>query len=65
MDDETKQDVSQPDDKDEQPSREHLSAEYYKEICSSIRFTDDMSFKLLNIVSVLSGIGSTSYRDFT
>lgn len=37
-----------------------LSVDYYKEICSNIRFTDDVSFKLLNIVPVLSGIGSTT-----
>ncbi len=36
------------------------AVEYYKEICASIRFTDDISFKLLNIVPVLAGVGSTA-----
>ena len=54
MDAETKTDVDQP-----KAPNEELSVEYYKEICSSIRFSDDISFKLLQIVPVLSGIGST------
>ena len=45
---------------DEGLTDKSLAVDYYKEICSSIRFTDDISFKLLNIVPVLSGIGSTT-----
>lgn len=37
-----------------------LALDYYKEICNNIRVTDDISFKLLNIVPVLSGIGATA-----
>lgn len=51
----TKTDVKKPDE-----PIEPLAVEYYKEICASIRFTDDISFKLLNIVPVLAGIGSTT-----
>ncbi|CAN5824944.1 hypothetical protein BH20ACI4_BH20ACI4_03770 [soil metagenome] len=39
---------------------ESLSMDFYKEICSNIRASDDISFKLLNIVPVMSGIGSTA-----
>jgi len=37
-----------------------LSMDFYKEICNNIRVTDDISFKLLNIVPVMSGIGTTA-----
>lgn len=32
----------------------------YKEICNNIRVSDDISFKLLGIVPVVSGIGATT-----
>ncbi len=32
----------------------------YKEICNNIRVTDDISFKLLGLVPILSGVGSTA-----
>jgi hypothetical protein len=37
-----------------------LSTDFYKEICNNIRVSDDISFKLLNIVPVLTGISSTA-----
>jgi hypothetical protein len=35
-----------------------LSVDIYKEICTNIRVTDDISFKLLGTVPLASGIGS-------
>ncbi len=35
-----------------------IPMDFYKEICTNIRATDDISFKLLGIVPTLSGIGA-------
>ena len=45
--------------KSEEQIAPSLSIEIYKEICNNIRVSDEISFKLLNIIPVLSGIGST------
>src|SRR5262245_46368322 len=37
---------------------DNISIDFYKEICSNIRVTDEISFKLLGIVPIISGIGS-------
>ena len=34
---------------------------WYTEICSHIRTTDEISFKLLGLVPLVSGIGSSCY----
>jgi hypothetical protein len=41
--------------KNEQPD---LPMDLYKEICNNIRATDEISFKLLGLVPILSGFGS-------
>lgn len=41
-------------------NKPELSIDFYKEICNNIRITDDISFKLLSIVPILAGIGSTA-----
>jgi hypothetical protein len=41
------------------PDKAHL-AELYKEICQNIRVTDEISFKLLGIVPISAGIGSST-----
>jgi hypothetical protein len=56
MDVKTKPDGSKFVEQKEPP----LSIDVYKEICNNIRASDDISFKLLNIVPVMSGIGSTA-----
>ena len=36
----------------------------YSEICTDIRITDDISFKLLGLVPLVSGIGIFAVLDF-